>query len=97
MTEGYHVKGIFTTLFITISLAVKAQNVQRFCPSDVHLTSSEMLQRQLWDEHYILSLNADRLLYHFRGEYDTSDGMIMIFRPLYEIHDCRFADYLKTN
>ena len=43
-------------------------NVQRFCPSDVHLNLSEMLQRQLWDERYILSLDADRLLYHFRRE-----------------------------
>ena len=46
----------------------KAQSVQRFCPSEVHLTSGEMLQRQQWDEHYILSLDADRLLHHFRRE-----------------------------
>lgn len=42
--------------------------VQRFSSSDVHIEESEMMRRQQWDEHYILSLNADRLLFHFRQE-----------------------------
>ena len=70
-------KGILSILFLTISFAVQAQEsiynggepvVYRFSPSEVHLTQSEMLERQQWDEHYILSLNADRLLYYFRQE-----------------------------
>ena len=70
-------KGILSTFFLTISLAVQAQEsiynggesvVYRFSPSEVHLNPSEMLERQQWDEHYILSLDADRLLYYFRQE-----------------------------
>lgn len=61
-------KTIISALSLMLSLMVHAQNVQRFVPNEVHLNQSEMLERQLWDEHYILSLDADRLLYHFRGE-----------------------------
>lgn len=35
-----------------------------------------------------------KLLFHTS---QTSDGKPMMFRPLYEIHDSRFADYLNTN
>ena len=63
-----HKKGITLIFSILLAVAAQAQDIQRFCPADVRLTSSEMLERQQWDEHYILSLDADRLLYHFRGE-----------------------------
>ena len=61
-------KIILSALSLLLSLTIQAQNVQRFVPKEVHLNPSEMLERQLWDEHYILSLDADRLLFHFRGE-----------------------------
>ena len=61
-------KVIITALCLLPGLVVQAQALQRFAPSDVHILEGEQLQRQLWDEHYILSLDADRLLYHFRQE-----------------------------
>ena len=59
---------VSTILFSVASLALNAQELMRFSPSDVHINKSEMLTRQQWDERYILSLNADRLLYYFRSE-----------------------------
>lgn len=53
---------------VSIVVVIQAQEVQRFRAADVRLTPSEMFERQQWDEQYILSLDADRLLYHFRGE-----------------------------
>ena len=59
---------IITVFFCASSVLLNAQTIERFNTDDVRLDQSEMLDRQRWDERYILSLDANRLLYYFRSE-----------------------------
>jgi len=63
-------KGIFA-LALAMMLggsAARAQQAKMFALDEVRITGGEMLARQEWDERFILSLDADRLLFHFRQQ-----------------------------